>query len=123
MILPKALCETYWRSVRGAMDALVKLGCVDDDQMLSLIVYKEKPELFDIHLENGWYSAVALCSHQSFTLTERTPPPSREKAARTMRRLADGPQHPFIRRMYEKAIRYYYPEAEPNEQTVSGGNV
>ena len=115
VVMPRALCATYWQAVRGAMDALVKLGCVDDDQMLSLIVYKDRPELFDIHLENGWYSAFALCSRQTFTLTEQTPQPVDEKPARTMRRLADAPQHPFIRRMYEKAIRYYYPEAEKGD--------
>ena len=113
--MPKKLCTTYWQAVREAMDALVKLGCVDDDQMLSLIVYKDQPELFDIHLENGWYSGFELCSHQTFTLTEQTPQSANEKVAKTMRRLADAPQHPFIRRMYEKTIRYYYPEAEKED--------
>ena len=119
VVIPKSLCATYWQAVRGAMDALVKLGCVDDDQMLSLIVYKNQPELFDIHLENGWYSAFALCSHQTFSLTEQVPQPVNEKIIQTMRRLADAPQHPFIRRMYEKTIRYYYPETE--EKSSSGG--
>ena len=120
-VMPKALCAAYWQAVRGAMDALTKLGCVDDDQMLSLIAYKDAPELFDIRLENGWYSAFELCSHQAFTLTERPAPPVNQKAARTMRRLADSPQHPFIRRMYEKTIRYYYPETEEKEKSSSGG--
>ena len=115
VVMPKELCVTYWQAVREAMDALVKLGCVDDDQMLSLIVYKNRPELFDIHLETGWYSAFELCSHQNFTLTEQTPQSVNEKVAKTMRRLADAPQHPFIRRMYEKTIRYYYPEAEKED--------
>ena len=112
VVLPKALCSHYWHAVRGAMDALVKLGCVDDDQMLSLIVYKNEPELFDIRLENGWYSAFELCSHQAFTLSEHPSDPSDDRPARTVARLARAPQHPFIRRMYEKVIRYYYPAGE-----------
>ncbi len=115
VVMPRALCGAYWQAVRGAMDALVKLGCVDDDQMLSLIVYMDQPELFDIHLENGWYSGFELCSNQTFNLTEQEPPVFNEKIVRTMRRLADAPQHPFIRRMYEKTIRYYYPEAEKKD--------
>ena len=110
VVMPKALCRHYWESVRGAMDALVKLGCVDDDQMLSLIVYKNQPELFDIRLEKGWYSAFALCSSQQFTLVSREGALSDGKAAKIMARLAKNPQHPFIRRMYEKLIQYYYSE-------------
>ena len=117
-VMPKALCAPYWDFVRGAMDALVKLGCVDDDQMLSLIVYKDRPELFDIRLEHGWYSAFELCSHQAFALTEPAAIPFNQKAAQTMRRLADSPQHPYIRRMYEKTIQYYYREPE---EAPSGG--
>lgn len=112
VVMPKALCHHYWEAVRGAMDALVKLGCVDDDQMLSLIVYKNELELFDIRLENGWYSAFALCSHQTFTLADSILPEYSDRAARTVARLAQAPQHPFIRRMYEKLIRYYYPQDE-----------
>ncbi len=110
VVMPKALCAHYWEAVRGAMDALVKLGCVDDDQMLSLIAYKNEPDLFDIRLEKAWYSAFALCSGQTFTLQKREPPSVQEKTLCVMRRLADAPQHPYIRRMYEKVIRYYYTE-------------
>ncbi len=109
VVMPKALARHYWQSVLGAMDALVKLGCVDDDQMLSLIVYKNGPELFDIRLEKGWYSAFELCSDQRFTLAKYASPLRDEKAARTVARLAEAPQHPFIRRMYEKLQKYYYP--------------
>ena len=108
VVMPRALAPRYWAEVRGAMDALVKVGCVDDDQMLSLMVYKEAPELYDIRLEQGWYSAFELCSHRTFTLTERDPAPPNERAIRIMAQLAEAPQHPFIRRMYEKTIQYYY---------------
>ena len=108
VVMPKSLCSNYWESVRGAMEALVKLGYVDDDQMLSLIVYKDQPELFDIHMENGWYSAFELCSNKVFTLTPHTRPVSDGKSSRIVAKLSQQPQHPFIRRMYEKTIRYYY---------------
>lgn len=112
VVLPKALARHYWESVRGAMEALVKLGCVDDDQMLLLIAYKDEPELFEIRLEKAWYGAFALCNHQSFTLVSRPEAPNDGKSARIMARLAQNPQHPYIRRMYEKLIRYYYPDNE-----------
>ena len=126
VVMPKPLCAAYWQAVRGAMDALVKLGCVDDDQMLSLIAYKEQPELFDIRLENGWYSAFELCSDRRFCLSEPTPALSNDKAVGAMRRLSQAPQHPYIRRMYEKVIQYYYPEAKMTDQanqTTTGKNL
>lgn len=117
VVMPRALCRPYWEAVRGAMDALVKLGCVDDDQMLSLIAYKERPDLFDIRLERGWYSAFELCSGRRFRLAEPAPGPSDDRVTRAMRRLSQAPQHPFIRRMYDKVIRYYYPEAREADQS------
>ena len=63
VVMPKAMSSPYWYAVREAMKSLTKLGCVDDDQMLSLIVYKDQPELFDIRLEKGWYSGFELCSY------------------------------------------------------------
>ena len=116
VVLPKALCRRYWEAVRGAMDALVKLGCVDDDQMLSLIVYKNEPELYDIRLEKGWYGAFELCSAQRFTLNASAGAPADGKALQTVARLAALPQHPFIRRMYEKLIRYYYTPKEEEQE-------
>ena len=110
VVMPRALCAHYWESVRSAMEALVKLGCVDDDQMLLLIAYKYEPDLFDIRLEKGWYSAFALCSGQHFTLVRKAPAAADEKSARVMARLAQNPQHPFVRRVYEKLIRYYFPD-------------
>ena len=109
VVMPKRLCRHYWEAVRGAMEALVKLGCVDDDQMLSLIVCRDEPELFDLRREDGWYGVFALCSHQRFSLAEHPPAAPNEKAARIVARLAELPQHPYIRREYEKLIRYYYP--------------
>ncbi len=116
VVLPKTLARHYWQSIRGAMDALVKLGCVDDDQMLSLIAYKNEPELFDIRQENGWYSAFEMCSGQSFTLNEQSPAAPDEKSVKLMARLAQNPQHPFIQRMYEKTIRYYYNRTEKEKE-------
>lgn len=44
-----------------------------------------------------------------------------KRPRKAMRRLADSPRHPFIKRMYEKTIRYYYPEAK--EKPSTGGTV
>ena len=79
--------------------------------MLLLIVYKDQPELFDIRPENGWYSGFEMCSNQTFILAEHTPLPHNDMEVEIVRKLANvAPQHPFIRRMYKKVIRYYYPE-------------
>ena len=110
VIMPQKLCGHYWEAVLDAMKTLVKVGCIDDDQMLSMIVYKNEPELFNIILEKGWYSVFELCCGRTFTLS---PVPQADgsaasKSSQIVSKLAKMPQHPFIKRMYAKTIRYYY---------------
>ena len=51
--LPRELVPEFWHLVRNAMEALLMLDCVDDDQQLVLMAYKARPELFTVHV-TGW---------------------------------------------------------------------
>ena len=44
--LPRELVPEFWHLVRNAMEALLMLDCVDDDQQLVLMAYKGKTGAF-----------------------------------------------------------------------------
>lgn len=50
IVLPKELCEEFWLLVKGALEALLWLDCIDDDQQLLLMAYKHKKEVFEVHI-------------------------------------------------------------------------
>ena len=50
--LSRELAPELWKLVRNAMEALLMLNCVDDDQQLLLMAYKAKSELFKIHISD-----------------------------------------------------------------------
>ncbi len=50
--MARDLAPELWKLVHNAMEALLMLNCVDDDQQLLLMAYKAKPELFQIHISD-----------------------------------------------------------------------
>jgi protein YibB len=53
-VLPAHYCETLWELTREAMEHLLAVGLYDDDQMLLLMAYRAKSEIFDMH-ESKWF--------------------------------------------------------------------
>ena len=53
-LIPVFLAEQLWKLVKQAMNSLLMLQCIDDDQMLLLMACKSYPELFEIHISN-WF--------------------------------------------------------------------
>lgn len=52
--LPGKLTEVFWGQMKQMMETLVTFGCIDDDQQLMLMIYKNNPELFEVHISN-WF--------------------------------------------------------------------
>jgi len=50
--MPRELAPDLWKLVRNAMEALLMLNCVDDDQQLLLMSYKARPDLFQVHISD-----------------------------------------------------------------------
>lgn len=54
LLLPRNLCEELWRLVYNANRSLVEVGFIDDDQLLLLMAYRDKKELFELH-KSDWF--------------------------------------------------------------------
>lgn len=66
IIAPDYLWQELWLLVRESMLALNKSGLADDDQILYLMSYKQKPDLFELH-KCGWVEVLKDFSNQKFT--------------------------------------------------------
>lgn len=68
-ILPRDKVHTLWKLVKEAAEWLLTLDCVDDDQMLLLMVYKRYPELFEIHITD-WSLSMKICGGDHMKVRE-----------------------------------------------------
>lgn len=66
IIAPDYLWEEFWKLVRNNMLSLNKAGLADDDQILYLMSYREKPEIFEIH-KSEWLGLFKDFSDNKFT--------------------------------------------------------
>lgn len=57
VICSSDFCETLWNHVKEAVEALLMLDAIDDDQQLLLMAYKKYPKDFHIHYSN-WFLAL-----------------------------------------------------------------
>lgn len=77
-LVPAQLGESLWQMVKKAMETLITMGCIDDDQMLLLIAYKNNPDMFEIHIsnwflplkENGGYHLHVKQNKQTFSVKQ-----------------------------------------------------
>lgn len=66
IVAPSYLWNEFWHLVRENMLALNKAGLADDDQLLYLMCYREKPEIFELH-KCEWLGLFKDFSHHKFT--------------------------------------------------------
>lgn len=66
IVAPKHLWEELWNLVRSSMISLNKSGLADDDQILYLMGYRQKPEIFEIH-KCEWLGLFKDFSNKKFT--------------------------------------------------------
>lgn len=50
---PTSLCKHLYKMCKEAMESLISLDCIDDDQQLLFMAYKLHPEYFEVH--NAWW--------------------------------------------------------------------
>lgn len=53
-VLPAEYCQTLWELTKQSMEHLLSVGLYDDDQLLLLMAYRVKPELFEMH-KSEWF--------------------------------------------------------------------
>lgn len=111
--LPRNRVADFWVLVRNAMEALLALDCVDDDQMLVLMAYKARPELFEVHVTD-WQMAMKLCGGEHMKLREKQPPKGENKYKRILRiavrKVIKNPKEAktnYVKRCYDTAVKFY----------------
>lgn len=55
MICSSDFCEILWNHAKEAVEALLMLDAMDDDQQILLMVYKKYPKDFYIYYCNNWF--------------------------------------------------------------------
>lgn len=53
-VLPVHYCEDLWQLTKQSMLHLITVGLYDDDQMLLLMAYRARPEIFEMH-QSEWF--------------------------------------------------------------------
>lgn len=66
IVAPDYLWEELWNLVRSSMISLNKSGLADDDQVLYLMSYRQKPEIFETH-KCEWLGLFKDFSNKKFT--------------------------------------------------------
>ena len=70
MIAPDYLWKEYFSLAKESMLSLLRCGLCDDDQTIELMAYKEKPELFEIHLTKYWVEGLIQFGGAHFNFTK-----------------------------------------------------
>jgi len=66
-VLPASLCSKLWELNMQSMLALNKVGLSDDDQLILLMSYREKPEIFELH-KSTWFMTLKECGGEHLTI-------------------------------------------------------
>ncbi len=111
--LPRELVPEFWNLVRNAMEALLMLDCVDDDQQLVLMAYKTKPEIFHVHV-TGWQMIMKEMGADHMKLKQKAAPKQENKYKKLLRQTyrkivpnKNDPKRNYARRSYDAAVRVY----------------
>ena len=111
--LPRELVPEFWHLVRNAMEALLMLDCVDDDQQLVLMAYKARPELFTVHV-TGWQMIMKEMGATHMKLQKKELPKQENKYKKFLRQTyrkiipnRNDLKRNYAKRSYEAAVRVY----------------
>ena len=111
--LPRELVPTFWQLIRNAMEALLMLDCVDDDQLLVMMAYKARPDLFKVEVTE-WQMALKLRGGDHMRVKPKKVYKQENKYKR-MLRLAirkfipnkNDPKRLYAKRCYDTAVKFY----------------
>jgi len=111
--LPRELVPTFWELIRNAMEALLMLDCVDDDQLLVMMAYKARPDLFKVEVTE-WQMALKLRGGDHMRVKPARVYKQENKYKRMIRLFIrkfipnkKDPKRLYAKRCYDKAVRFY----------------
>ena len=70
ILAPANFCEKFWESVKVQMESLVRVGFIDDDQILLLMSYREIPESYEMH-KSDWFMPLKENGGSHLTVKEK----------------------------------------------------
>lgn len=111
LYVPTDMAEPFWKLILNNMQALLNLDCIDDDQQLLLMAYKENPKWFEIHISD-WFLPLKEYGGEHLTVRAKTNVRERAKLVGKFRKMlrqmcGKTGQQDFSRRCYRRAKRYY----------------
>ncbi|MEA5007118.1 WlaTC/HtrL family glycosyltransferase [Clostridium tyrobutyricum] len=115
LICPSEYCQDLWILVRDAMNGLLMLDCIDDDQQLLLMAYKKRPNLFKVHISD-WFMPLKEYGGEHLTIKNTTPKKSQtpsfnkrlyDKIVNILGKRKVNTRKAFAERMYNIATKYY----------------
>lgn len=86
LLAPDFLCEKFWDSIKTQMESLIRIGFIDDDQILLLMSYRENSEIYEIHKSN-WFMPLKENGAGHLTVKEKnnTKPSIKNKIIENLR--------------------------------------
>jgi protein YibB len=64
--VPRDRAKWYWEKIQETYNELINTGLIDDDQLLTLSVFKKYPEFFKVSISN-WFEPLQLLADRSLT--------------------------------------------------------
>lgn len=72
IILPSKYCLELWKLIKEAMISLCDIGFIDDDQLLLLMAYRKRKEIFQVH-QSTWFMPLKENGADHLTIKDITP--------------------------------------------------
>lgn len=107
MVAPAELWIDFAKLYKESMLHLTHCGFADDDQTLSIMAYRERPELFEIHPVDDWFIALKEVGGEHLTRAPKVQYKESKKQA----------QRSWQDRNYMDAIKWYKKYAREKLQT------
>lgn len=109
----KEMIPTFWKIVREAIEALLMIEVLDDDQEMVLMAYKKYPQYFEPHVV-GWQMGLKECGGEHMKVREIAEAPQENKIKRAIRLAVrkvipnkKDPARIYAQTCYEEAKRIF----------------
>lgn len=83
IIVPDHLAEEFWQLNRQSMLTLVRMGLIDDDQLVMLMSLRERPDLFEVR-RSEWFKPLQDVCGREFTMAPEVRRPAMLRFCRSL---------------------------------------
>lgn len=105
-LVPADKAEQLWKLIKKSINALIMLGCIDDDQQLLLMSYKAVPEIFEVHISK-WFMPLKEFGAKHLTVREDNKHKKNINTLLRERVRNRKMKGAFYKRMYERTNKFY----------------